>query len=100
MELPINQHGVDNFSAIVHRHVAQELYFAGVTIDLHYGDMRSERKRKILRFKKVGGGKTGLHIWRQVFRDMGRESDILNAYALAIDFRFRQSSCGRLSVRD
>src|SRR5437764_4455869 len=77
LHLPINEHRVDDLAAIVNRDIALEFYLACLTVNLDDTDMCAERKGEILRLEEVCGGKSRLHVGRQVFSQMRGERYVL-----------------------
>ena len=53
MQLPVNQHRIDHFAAIIDGNVAHDLRLTGLFVDFHHADVRAEWKGKILGLEKV-----------------------------------------------
>src|SRR5947209_6205756 len=42
MDLSLNDHGIDDGAAVIHRHEAANMYFTGTTINIYHADVGPE----------------------------------------------------------
>src|SRR5437867_7295626 len=83
MDLPLDDHRVDDRSAVVHRDEAADLHLTGATIDVHHADVRTKGEGEVRRIVVVDRLEAGLHALR-VVRVRG-ERNLLHGLGLRRD---------------
>ena len=100
VDLPIDQHRIDHFAAVIDSDVAQKLDVACFAINFDDSDVRAEWKGKVLWFEEVSGRQTRLSVRRQLPREVRSERDLLQCQTrLAFRLRLGQCASGRLTDR-
>src|ERR1700681_4974642 len=81
MYLSLNDHGVDDSSAVIHSHEAANVYLPGAAVNINDTDVAAERVGQIGWVIVVDG----LQPWFQVRRtvSIGRECQFLDSLTLA-----------------
>src|SRR5207237_863406 len=70
LDLSFNQQRVDQWTAIIHRHVFDKFDFATFAIDLDSNDVSSEGIRAVGWFKETRRFEAGFKVLRQIFGDV------------------------------
>src|SRR6266699_2841037 len=80
MNLPLNNHRIDDCATVVYSHEAAYVYLPGSAVDIYYTDIATERVRQIWRIIVVHRFQARLKVWWTV--RIGRECQFLNGLAL------------------
>ena len=78
MQLAVDHHGVDARSAVIHRDIAKDCRSAGLRIDFHDADVRSERPDEVAGIEEGRRLKAALHALRQTVGLECRHGDLLD----------------------
>jgi hypothetical protein len=76
VDLPVDDHRVDDVAAVVDGHEAADLDLARALVDVDDADVRAEREREVRRVVVVDRLEAGLHPLRMV--GVGGERDLLD----------------------
>ena len=80
MDLPFDDHWIDNVAAVVHGDEPPHLHLTGALVDVHHADVRTEGEGEVRRIVVVGGLQSGLHAGRVV--GVGGQGNILDGLVL------------------
>src|SRR5258706_14522797 len=89
VNLPLDDHRVDDVAAVVHRHEAANFHLAGAAVQIHDADVGAEGERQVRRIVVVHRLQSGLHALRVV--RVGGERYLLHgdgAAGRALDLEF------------
>src|SRR5260370_11379528 len=82
MNLPLDNHRIDDCPTVTHRHKTAYMYQPGAPVDINYTDIAAERVREVGRIIVVHRLQPWLQVWRAL--SICRQPQVLNGLALGL----------------